>query len=145
MRYFPLFAAFAVVILTVAPASATGTIKVQQVNGSIQTYPNSTMQAGNKTLRLTSADKKGTLVITDAACSYVEKLLRCLPYSVDLLQDGKHPIPLATGTIYFNTTDSNQTLKYSSKQVPPNSVYGAFQTVHGTFVTIEGELDGGAR
>ena len=126
-------------------AHAAGTVKVQQVDGSVQVYPGSTMRVGGGVLRLTSADKKGTLVITDAACSFVGKLLRCLPYSCILDQRGNHRIPLAVGTIYFNTTNEAQQLSYSSTRIPPGGVFGMIRTVHGTYVTITGKLDGGYR
>jgi hypothetical protein len=142
-------AVYALVLLTGVLASpladAKGLVKVQQANGSIQEYPNATFHVVKRTLRITTADKKGTLIITDAACSYVEKLLRCLPYAVVLKQNGTFPIAIRTGTIYYNPTRQQQLLKYSSMQVPPNGVLGVMRSQHGTYVTISGEIDGGAQ
>ena len=145
MRPYPLAFMLAAWLSCTALAGAKGTVTVQQVDGSVQSYPNSSIRVVNKTLQLVSPDGKGTLVIKDAACSYVEQLLRCLPYTAVLTQKGNHPIPIAQGAIYFNTTNQKQQLKYSSTQVGANSVYGLVKTVHGTYVTIIGALDGGAK
>lgn len=146
MRYFAFALALSAALSSMCYASAKGLVKVQQANGSVQLYPDSTFHVVGKTLKITTADKKGTLVITDAACSYVEqKLLRCLPYAVVLQQNGTFPIAIKSGTIYYNPTHEPRLLKYSSMQIPPNGVLGIMQSAHGTYVTITGEVDGGAR
>lgn len=145
MRPFRYAIGVAAMLLSTSVALASGTVRVQQVNGSVQTYPNSTFVVEGKTLRLTTADKKGTLVITDAACSFDGKLMRCLPYNVILKQGGSYQIPLRSGTIYYNPTGQVQTLSYSSSQIGPKGVLGTMHTVHGTYVTITGTLDGGAQ
>ncbi len=134
--------AFLTALSPISIAHAKGTVVVQQVNGSKQTYPNSTLRVVGKTLRLTTADKKGTLIITDAACSYVGKLLQCLPYAAVLQQNGTHTIALQRGTIYFNPTREKQQLKYSSTQIPPNGVLAIVRSAVGTYVSVSGTLDG---
>lgn len=145
MRY-PTFALMVIAALSLTcSANATGLVTVQQADGSIQRYPESTLHVVGRTLKITTADKKGTLVITDAACSYVEKLLRCLPYAVVLHQRGTFPIAISSGVIYFNPTYQRQPLKYSSTQIAPNGVLGTLRSVHGTYVTISGHIDGGGK
>ena len=143
MRAFALAIAIIESLAVMCLADAKGLVRVQQSNGSVQLYPESTVVAGGKTLKITTANKKGTIIITDAACSFVDQLMRCLPYALVLKQNGTFPIAIRSGTIYFNTTNQPLTLKYSSTQVPPNGVLGILQTVHGTYVTITGSLDGG--
>ena len=132
-------------LLAAASAEAKGLVKVQQADGSIQNYPDSTLYVVGKTLRITTADKKGTLVVTDAACTLADKLLKCLPYSVVLKQNGTYRIAITGGSIYFNPTHETLRLKYSSMQVQPNGVLGVMRSQHGTYVTISGKLDGGAQ
>lgn len=132
-------------LAALSPASmvlAKGTVVVQQADGSKQSYPNSTLRIVGKTLRLTSADRKGTLIITDAACSYVGKLLQCLPYAATLQQNGTHTIALQRGMIYINPTGETQRLKYSSTQIPPHGVLAIVRSVAGTYVSVSGTLDG---
>ena len=131
-------------LLATASVEAKGLVKVQQADGSIQNYPDSTLYVVGKTLKITTADKKGTLIITDAACSLADKLLRCLPYAVVLKQNGTFPIAITGGSIYFNPTREKQSMKYSSMQIPPNGVLAVMRSQHGTYVTISGQLDGGA-
>ena len=65
-----------------APALADGTVRVTQNDGTLQVYPNVSIRVVDKTLRVTSADGKGTLIVERAACSYTGELLRWLPYLV---------------------------------------------------------------
>ena len=131
-------------LFATASVEAKGLVKVQQADGSIQNYPDSTLYVVGRTLKITTADKKGTLIVTDAACSLVDKLLRCLPYAVVLKQNGTFPIAITGGSIYFNPTREKQSLKYSSMQIAPNGVLAVMRSQHGTYVTISGQLDGGA-
>jgi hypothetical protein len=52
----------AVMLALSAPASATGTVRIQQRDGSVQTYTGVTLKAANKSLTLISADKVSTVV-----------------------------------------------------------------------------------
>ena len=123
-------------------ASATGTVRIQQSDGAVQLYPNASITISNKALHITTADKKGTLVIDRAACSFVGQVMRCLPYSMTLDQGGgSHPLDFQRGTVYLNLTDDKQPLAYSSKQLPPHSIMLSLTTKVGTIVDITGSID----
>ena len=124
---------------------AKGLVKVQQADGSIQLYPDSTFHVVGKTLKITTANNKGTLIVTEAACTMADKLLRCLPYAVLLKQNGDFPIAITGGTIYYNSGKEKRSLRYTSMQIQPNGVLGVMKSRHGTYVTLSGELDGRAQ
>jgi hypothetical protein len=137
-----LLAASTLVLTSLAPARASGTVQVQQSDGSIQKYPNATIVVSNKTLRITTADKKGTLVIDRAACSLIGKVMRCLPYSMSLDQGGgAHPLDFQRGTVYLNGTDTPQPLPATSAKLPPNSIMLSLTTWIGTVVNVTGTID----
>lgn len=124
-------------------ANAGGTIRVQQPDGSVQIYPNAQFKVVHKTLHLTSGDKVGTLIITDAACSVgANEIMMCLPYSMVLVQNGTHPLDFHHGTLYYNRSTRPQTLSMSSTQLPPNGLTGLLVSRRGTYVTFSGTLDG---
>jgi hypothetical protein len=124
------------------PAEAGGLVSVQQSNGSVQKYAQVRIRWTGWTLWLRSADHKGVLQITTGACSYAGLLLRCLPYSMTLHQDGtKRPIGIAHGTIYLNLSGGASALPYSSHTLASHALLGSIATQHGTFVTITGTLD----
>ena len=145
----PSRSAFAVLALTaafvlcgLACARATGTVRVQQEDGSVQTYPKAWIEITNKALRITTADKKGTLVIDRAACSFVGQVMRCLPYSMTLDQGGgSNPLDFQRGTVYLNLTDTKQPLPLTSKQLPPNGIMLSLTTKIGTIVDVTGLID----
>ncbi len=121
---------------------AKGTVTVQQSDGSTQTYNNVSIVIANKTLRITTADGVGSLVIDKAACSYVGDLQMCLPYSMTLDQGGgTHPLDFQRGTVYANLTDSKQPLPQSSAQLPPNGIMLSLTTKIGTIVNLTGTID----
>ena len=120
---------------------AKGTVRVQQSDGSVQLYENATIAVVNKTLQIATADGKGTIIINDAACSYVGKLMRCLPYRYALEQDGTHQLDFEYGTIYYNPTDTKQQLTYSSQTLEPQGVLIAVKSKKGTYLTVTGTLD----
>jgi hypothetical protein len=123
-------------------AWATGTVRVQQNDGSTQLYPGATIRITNKTLRITTADRKGTLVIDKAACSFLGELMRCLPTSMTLDQGGgMQPLDFQRGTVYLNLTDGNQPLPFSSKQIPPRGILLSLTTKIGTIVDVTGLID----
>ncbi|MGZ3553919.1 MAG: hypothetical protein ACXWNK_17995 [Vulcanimicrobiaceae bacterium] len=123
-------------------AEAKGTVRVQQSSGSVQVYRDVAIRIVGKTLRVTTADGTGTLVIDKAACSYVGEVQRCLPYHITLDQGGgAHPIDLKEGTAYVNLTDAKQQLPLSSQQLPPHSILLALSTKIGTYLTMNGEID----
>jgi hypothetical protein len=143
MRSLPI--AILLVALTLCLASAAdakGTVRVQQSDGSTQVYPNVTLRIVNQTLRITTQDGKGTLVVTKAACSFEGDLMRCLPYELQLIQGGsENKLDFQQGTLYWNKTDTKQQLSASSTQVPPNGVLGLLLTKKGTIIAISGVID----
>jgi hypothetical protein len=122
-------------------AQAKGTMRVQQADGSVQLYDNVHLAVAGRALKITTSNDKGTLIVDDAACSFVDQVMRCIPDRVRLQQNGMRDLDFVRGTVYFNTTDSKQQLKYSSTQLPPNSVLGTLVSQKGTYVTISGTLD----
>ena len=125
-----------------APARATGTVQVQQSDGSIQYYKNASIVVSNKTLRITTADKKGTLLIDRAACSLNGKVLICLPYDMTLDQGGgAHPLDFQRGTVYLNTTNEPQPMPATSQQLPGNGIMLSLTTKIGTIVNVTGTID----
>jgi len=137
-----LFTVPGIVSVTNSPAMATGTVQIQQNDGSSQYYKNATIVVGNKRLSITTADKKGTLVIADAACQLQGKVLRCLPYSMTLDQGGgAHPLDFKIGTVYLNTSDEMQTLPPTTERLPPNGIVLSLTTRIGTIVNVKGTID----
>ena len=137
----------AAVLLSVAfaqgAASAKGTMKVQQADGSVQVYNDVEIRAGNKQLKVTTADGKGTLRIDRAACQTVGELLRCLPYDMILTQNGKtYALDFQQGVVYVNKTKEKHNLPLSSTSVPPNGILMGISTKIGTFASMTGTIDG---
>jgi hypothetical protein len=127
-------------------AQAKGTMRVQQSDGSVQVYQSVTFAVAGRLLAITTADKKGTLLIDRAACSFVNKLLTCIPDRVQLKQNGAtNPLDFERGTVYFNTTDETQQLIRSSTRLAPNGILGALKSPKGTYVTWSGTLDSYAK
>lgn len=125
-----------------APALATGTVRIQQRDGSVKTYAGVTMKVAHKTLTLTSADKVSTVAISGAACAPDGTLVRCKGGGFSFLQDAKkHIVPFKSATFYFNPTDQDQLLPLSTTKIGPRSVIFAVQTAKGTYVTGNGKLD----
>lgn len=135
------------IICTIAPspADARGTVRVQERDGSVRFYHDATMRVVDRTLRITSADKQGTLVISDAACTLIGHVLRCLPYHVALEQNGTHQLDFEHGTLFYNPTDAKQHLTHSSTTLQAKGILGVLMSNVGTFVTLSGTLDGPAK
>ena len=133
---------FATLVLSLAvPAAATGTLRIQQADDSVQTYTGVHMRIVNNTLTITSADKVSTVVISGADCDKGPNLTRCNGGSISLHEDGTHAIPFRSATFYFNMTDQDQQLPLSTIKVAPHSVIFAAHTKKGTFLTGSGTLD----
>src|SRR5690242_6360024 len=64
-------AMFALVFAFATPAWASGTVRIQQNSGSVQTYTNVLLKIVNKTLTLTSADGVSTVVISGVDCGEI--------------------------------------------------------------------------
>lgn len=126
-----------------APALAQGTLRSQESSGTVRVYPNVTIRIANRTLRISSHDGKGTLVINQAACAYDGALERCTPLKVSLVQGGvTKTIDLKSGTIYVNPTEQSQQMPLSSQQLPAHGILLSFNTQRGTYVTMTGTVDG---
>jgi hypothetical protein len=132
----------ALFIFGVAQAGATGTVRVQQHDGTVQTYDGVSIRVKHNTIRIGSKDQKGVMVIDRAACSYVGDLIRCLPTSFRLEQTGQtKTIDLVDGLIYANLTGTPQQMTLSSKQMQPKSLMLQLQTLHGTYISVRGQID----
>jgi hypothetical protein len=129
-------------VLSTAPAGATGTVRIQQYDGTVRNYDGAVIRVKHNTIRVWSHDGKGTLVIDRAACSYVGELERCLPTTFQLKQSGQtKTIQLVNGLVYFNPTDSAQQLSNSSQQLPPHSLMLMLHTLRGTYISVHGNID----
>jgi hypothetical protein len=141
--------AFAILLLVsifgalgVTGADATGPMRVQQNDGTVQVYHDVLIRVAQRTLRIGSKDRKGVLVIDRAACTYAGSLLRCLPSTIKFEQNGQtHTIQLITGTLYVNLTDDMQQLHHSSTQLSPHDVLLMMQTHRGTYISLHGHID----
>jgi hypothetical protein len=144
MRRLAITAFFVALILCVASAAdAKGTVRVQKTDGSTQVYPNVTLRIVGETLRVTTEDGKGTLIVARAACSFQGEIMVCLPYELVLDQNGvEQPLDFQRGTFYWNRTDTKQQLSASSTQLPPNGILGSLLTKKGTIIAISGVIDG---
>jgi hypothetical protein len=129
------------------PADAMGILRVQQRDGSIQVYRNVTIRIVRaKAMVVTSPDHVGALIISNAACSYVGDLLRCLLDDVKLRQHGAtKELSVDDGTLYVNETDGELHLPLSSQGIKPHGVVMAYHTEHGTFVSLHGTIDEAAK
>ncbi len=129
-------------ILSLAPVGATGTVRIQQNDGTVRNYDGAVIRVKHNTIRVWSHDGKGTLVINRAACSYVGELERCLPTTFQLKQSGEtKTIQLINGLVYFNPTDSPQQMRLSSQQLPPRGLMLMLHTLRGTYISVHGQID----
>ena len=111
--------ATAFVLGALAGARAQGTLTIQHINQSPDTYERVAVKVIHNTLNITSEDGKGTLIITQAACAYQGEIKVCLPTAVTLVQSGgAHALDLKRGTLYANMTDSMQWLPHSTTAAP---------------------------
>lgn len=125
-----------------SPANAMGTAQIRQKDGSEKTYKSVTVKMNDSNLALISRDGNGTFVVGKSACAKVGALLRCLPYDAVLSQyGGIYHIPVKTGTIWVNPTQSNQSVPSSSTRLAPHGVLLSMQTKAGTNVSVTGTID----
>jgi hypothetical protein len=125
-----------------APASATGNVRIQQRDGSTQTYTDVTFKVANKTLTIISHDKYSKVVLSGADCTHEGDIVRCTGGGFKLFQGGEaHLVKFRTATFYFNPTGQDQPLPLSTMKVAAHSVLFALQTAKGTYVTGNGKLD----
>ncbi|HLY03889.1 MAG TPA: hypothetical protein VKR56_15495 [Candidatus Cybelea sp.] len=132
----------AFVLAVSAPASATGNVRIQQRDGSTQTYTGVTFKIANKTLTIESADKYSKVVLRGADCAHEGDIVRCTGGAFTLFQGGEmHAVKFKSATFYFNLTDQDQTMPLSTMKVAAHSVVFVMQTAKGTYVTGDGKLD----
>ena len=140
------FAFAAIAAFVPAAARAEGTARIQQADGSVNVYRDVKVQVVQKTLSVTSADGKGTMIIYRAACSYQGEIMVCLPTGVSLVQGGGvSPIKLKSGTVYLNLTGEAHNLVMSTTKLPAHSVTMALNTQRGTYITVNGAIDNGTK
>jgi hypothetical protein len=139
-----LFATFIATLLfgSLCPAEATGTATITHPDGTISTYTNVHIIIWNESLAFTSSDGQGTVVLGKAACTKTGDLVECLPWDATIFQNGnKVRIPLESGTIWLNPTNTMQSLSHSSTELPPRGVLLAVKTRRGTYVNLTGIVD----
>lgn len=125
-----------------ATANAIGTINIARQTGAKNTYHDVEIRVFSGALFLTSDDGDGTIVITQAACSYQGKVIVCLPISAALVQEGESDaLNLKNGTVYLNYTDAAQPLARSSGKLPARSIMLALTLQDGTFIDVRGKID----
>lgn len=123
-------------------ARATGTIHIHHAAGTTSTYNDVEVRVFSGSLFLTSDDGDGTIVVTQAACSYQGKIIVCLPIAAALVQEGEsNALNLKTGTIYLNYSDAAQPLSFSSAKLPAHSIMLALTLRDGTFIDVRGRID----
>jgi hypothetical protein len=143
MRAIAIAALVAVVCVPRGPADANGTARIQQPDGSVKTYAGVQIRANRDNLALTSSDGKGTLVFARASCTKVGEVLECLAYDATLFQNGETThIPLKYGTVWYNPSETTQTLSHSSTQLPHHGILLTAESKRGTYVSLNGVLDG---
>ena len=132
----------ACVVSLSAPATATGTARIQQADGDVKVYQNVRIIVEHKQMSITSSDGVGTLIIRKAACSAVEKLIFCLPYSATLNQHGgTKTIMIESGSAWLNPSGDKQSLPHSSTQLPPRGFLLSVRTKAGTYFSLNGVVD----
>jgi hypothetical protein len=125
-----------------ASASAAGTILIQQADGSSNVYDDVAIKVIHNVLYMTTADGRGTLVISKAACSYQGQLMVCFATSAALVQAGKtSALDFKNGTVYVNNTDDPQPLALSTQKVPPHGILVSLTTKKGTYISLSGQID----
>jgi hypothetical protein len=128
--------------VSIAPASATGTVLIAQRDGTVKTYTHVRIVIWNESMAITSSDGKGTVVLGKASCTKIGELLRCLPWDATLFQNGQTlHIVLQSGTVWLNPSHTLQQLSHSSTELPPGGVLLAVRTKRGTYVTLTGVVD----
>ena len=124
------------------PAFATGWVRIQQSDNTVQKYEKVFFEVSKKGLTFISADKYSTALIQEGECEKADQLTRCTGKVLTLTQSGSSQnIKIDRATFYFNLTDQAQSLPMSSLKLDPHSVMFAMKTAKGTFVTGSGTLD----
>jgi hypothetical protein len=149
----PMVAAF--LLLLPASALAAGTVRIEQRNGSAQTYIGVVMKMKDHTLTMTSADgvSRVMVAVSGGNCWPTSGLVYCAGGEMSLQQGGKvQAIPFKAAKFYLNLTDQEQSsdplaglLSASGwvvvSKVGPHTVVFAVLTEKGTHITGNGKLD----
>jgi hypothetical protein len=131
-----------------AVAGAKGVSIIQKAGKDPERYPGVGITlVKNTSLTVTSPNGKDKLIIDKAACFMVGALQRCLVSSVSFQKEGSatKPLDLESGTVYVNLTNSNQPMSHTSSQLPPKGILIALKTRIGTYITVDGVIDGGVK
>jgi hypothetical protein len=125
---------------------AGGVTRIQQPDGTDKSYSDVRIRFVGDNLWITSADRRGTLEVVDAACSLSGALRRCLANSLRLHQAGRvHDIDLDHGMVFANLTNQAQVMHLGqaghNRQLAANEVDVSVLTIHGTYITVHGTLD----
>jgi hypothetical protein len=124
------------------PGLAGGITRIQHSDGRQFEYPGATLRLskGKQQLTIISPDGRDTLIVGEAACSWVGELQRCLLGKITLQKKGgaAEPIGFDQGTAYVNLTTEKLHLPLSTKEVPPNGIVLAMHTLKGTFINVTG-------
>ena len=128
-----------------AVAGAKGVSIIQKAGKDPERYPGVGITLiKNTSLTVTSPNGKDKLIIEKAACFYVHELQRCLVSQVSFQKEGGavKPLDLESGTVYVNLTNTKQPMTHTSAQLPPKGVLIALKTRIGTYITVDGVIDG---
>ena len=121
---------------------ATGTVRVQRPDGTVQVYQDVSLRLIHQALRVTSKNGEATLIIDHANCAYAGYLERCAPYGVKLSREAStRPLEVKSGNIYANPTDQKQTLPHSTTEIPPHGILGTITTKTGAYISLSGTID----
>ncbi len=135
-------ALFACIAAAPAIVFAAGTARIQLSDGNVKTYKNVRIAIEHNQMMLTSADGVGQFVISRAACTAVDKLVRCYPYDAVLKQHGETlPVTIVDGSAWLNPTNTKQQLPNSSTQLGPHGMTLSFKTKRGSSVSVSGIVD----
>jgi hypothetical protein len=145
----------ALVLLLPASALATGTVSIEQKDGSAQKYAGVVMKMKDHTLTMTSADgvSRVMVVVAGEHCWPTSGLVYCAGGEMSLQQRGRvQAIRFTAAKFYFNLTDQEQSSDSLGSllsacgcevvsKVGPHTVVFAIQTAKGTHITGNGKLD----
>jgi hypothetical protein len=138
-----------------ASAFATGTIRMQQHDKSVETYAGVVMKIKANMLELTSPDGVSTVEVgvIGGDCAPTNGVVYCTGGKMSLLQHGKmNVIPLKAAKFYVNSTNQEQSSDALAgvlsaagcpvaSKVGPHTVVFAVLTQKGTHIIGNGKLD----
>ncbi len=145
VRVLPAIVATALWILAGSVANAAGTVVLQKLGGSPQTFSGAQLLLQSPKLVVSLPDKR-KLVFEQSSCSNSEEIMECQPIGVSVrTKAGTSDLNVTDGIGYFNLTKVPQPIDSKPPQKLPR--HGIFITLHtddGAKITIRGTLDAGA-